>query len=84
MSELIASSPEDSHPSDEALNLTAGAKRPSPQDHEGDEGHDKDHEVVPVKKRKRVNFNLGSNSIEKNWLEFCPEKLLFLACDSLH
>ena len=52
MSELMA----DHHPSDEALNLTAGSKRP-PQEAERDA-------EVPLKKRKKVNFNLTLNLSE--------------------
>ena len=75
MSELIVSSPEDNPNEDEALNLTAGAKRPSP-DHE--KGHEKGHDdvVVPVKKRKRVNFNLTLNLTATREPSESPELLL--------
>ena len=49
MSELMAEPP-----SDEALNLTAGSKRP-PREAEAE---------VPLKKRKKVNFNLTLNLTE--------------------
>ena len=67
MSELIVS---EDHPSDEALNLTAGSKRPS-QDHEKDQDM-----AVPVKKRKKVNFNLTLNLTATREPSESPELLL--------
>jgi len=70
MSELIVS---EDHPSDEALNLTAGSKRPS----QDPEDHEKDHDMaVPVKKRKKVNFNLTLNLTATREPSESPELLL--------
>ena len=72
MSELIVSSPEDNPNEDEALNLTAGSKRPSP---DLEKGRD-DDVAVPVKKRKRVNFNLTLNLTATREPSESPELLL--------
>ena len=62
MSELIVE--------EEALNLTAGSKRPS-QGQSEDEGRD-----VPIKKRKRVNFNLTLNLTTEREQSESPELLV--------
>ena len=66
MSEMMV----EDHPSDEALNLTAGSKRPS-QGQSEDEGRD-----VPIKKRKRVNFNLTLNLTTEREQSESPELLV--------
>ena len=65
LSELIVQT---APPSEEALNLTAGSKRPptcSPRD-----------EGVPAKKRKKVNFNLTLNLAATREPSESPELLL--------
>ena len=70
MSELIVS---EDHSNDEALNLTAGSKRPSQDPEDCEKDHDM---VVPVKKRKKVNFNLTLNLTATREPSESPELLL--------
>lgn len=69
LSELIVQT---APPSEEALNLTAGSKRPPPCSPR-DEGVP---EVVPAKKRKKVNFNLTLNLTATREPSESPELLL--------